>query len=449
MEDKLGDMITGKDSASTDVDTVSGSALTSETRSGAAGQVRLSSEMEGDVVNEIREKAPKVLAEFKKNRNSLDSFGQDSFKKLNSQVDACLNQYRNETGAGESKEVMDILRSMTGKFDDVTKDYGTFAIDKPSHSITRWVRSKFNGVRKWNYDRKDLLEKFDMAEAELAGTSARMSDNITRSEIAIAQNREAQYELIKLAIAMELVRDLADNEVSKIEQQQSGLERTELKWNDLQQQKALLATIIHGVDEKHTEYVSAIFSAYYTAEQMTNIIQLSQGMKSKTNHIINTNIPDMKRVISQIDMMMQARNSAEVGDRVRQADRKINELGDEVMVDGTAYVSSVVESPTTTPEQIQSKVESMIKQNDEIVSAIEEGSKKRLEVEKAAIDGINRIGTSVRSRNDKVVNAMLGEITETAKITARNADQGKSGEPDSAKKDDGGMDVLEADIIGA
>ena len=449
MEDRLGDMITGRESASTDVDTVSGSELTGGTGSEASDQVRLSSEMDSNVVDEIGRNVPRVLAEFKKNRNSLDSFGQGSFKKLNSQVDACLNQYRGKAGAADSKEVMDILRSMTGKFDDVAKDYGTFAIDKPAHSITRWVRSKFNGVRKWNYDRKDVLEKFDMAEAELAGMIARMSDNITRSEIAIAENRKAQYELVKLAIAMELVRDLADKEVGEIEKQQNGLERTDLQWNDLQQQKALLATIIHGVDEKHTEYVSAIFSAYYTAEQMTNIIQLSQGMKSKTSHIINTNIPDMKRVISQIDMMMQARNSAEVGDRVRQADRKINELGDKVMVEGTAYVSSVTESPTTTPEQIQGKVESMIRQNDEMVSAIEEGSKKRLEVEKAAIDGINSIGASVRARNDRVVNAMLGEIADTANVTAKRADKENAVESKHEKKDDDGMDALEAGIIGA
>lgn len=445
MEDRIEDVTTN--GTSTDVDTTtSGSELTNTTRSGASKRVRLSDAMDRNMVHEIEKNAPQVLDKFKEDRNNIDSFGEESLKRLNSQVDACLNQYRGEVGAADSKEVKDILRTMTGDFNDVAKNYGTFAIDKPVNSITRWVRSKFNGVRKWNYDRKDVLEKFNMAEAELAGQVARLSDNITRSEIAIVQNRKAQYELVKLAIAMELVRDLADKEVSEIEEQQSGLEHTDFKWNDLQQRKALLASIIHGVDEKHTEYVSAIFSAYYTAEQMNNIIQLSQGMKSKTNHIINTNIPDMKRVISQIDMMMQARDSAEVGDRVRQADKKINKLGDEVMTEGTAYVSSVSESPTITPEQIQGKVESMIKQNDEIVSAIEEGSKKRLEVEKAAINGINNIGASVRTRNDKVVNAMLGEITEAATRTAED-DQIESSVDTKGKES--GMGNLEADIIGA
>ena len=378
---------------------------------GQAG-VSLSSEVDGKVVETLNEQVPALLDNFKKNRNAIDEFGSGESKKLSDQVNAALERY-GDGGVSDTKEIKDLLRGMndiSGEFENTSKNYGEFAIDKKTNAVVRWVKSKIHTAKKWEYDRKDVIEKFKIAETRITEQDAKLKDNIDRSQHAIELNREAQQNLVKVVVANELVSEAATKEYEEISKKQNGYQQTDLEWNNLQRERVAMASIIHDLGIKHTEYVSSIFSAYETEQQLTQIVNTTIGVKNKLWHILNTSIPDMKLLLMQIDSMLKARNAAEIGEKLTETEKKLSEVSANVITEGNRYASNVAETPTMTADEVRQRVNSVIQQYNDSLQAVKDGNIRRAELENAAVKGINDINNAAVKHDNEMIEAMLRDI---------------------------------------
>lgn len=378
---------------------------------GQAG-VSLSSEVDGKVVETLNEQVPALLDNFKKNRNAIDEFGSGESKKLSDQVNAALERY-GDGGVSDTKEIKDLLRGMndiSGEFENTSKNYGEFAIDKKTNAVVRWVKSKIHTAKKWEYDRKDVIEKFKIAETRITEQDAKLKDNIDRSQHAIELNREAQQNLVKVVVANELVAEAATKEYEEISKKQNGYQQTDLEWNNLQRERVAMASIIHDLGIKHTEYVSSIFSAYETEQQLTQIVNTTIGVKNKLWHILNTSIPDMKLLLMQIDSMLKARNAAEIGEKLTETEKKLSEVSANVITEGNRYASNVAETPTMTADEVRQRVNSVIQQYNDSLQAVKDGNIRRAELENAAVKGINDINNAAVKHDNEMIEAMLRDI---------------------------------------
>ena len=378
---------------------------------GQAG-VSLSSEVDGKVVETLNGQVPALLDNFKKNRNAIDEFGSGESKKLSDQVNAALERY-GDGGVSDTKEIKDLLRGMndiSGEFENTSKNYGEFAIDKKTNAVVRWVKSKIHTAKKWEYDRKDVIEKFKIAETRITEQDAKLKDNIDRSQHAIELNREAQQNLVKVVVANELVAEAATKEYEEISKKQNGYQQTDLEWNNLQRERVAMASIIHDLGIKHTEYVSSIFSAYETEQQLTQIVNTTIGVKNKLWHILNTSIPDMKLLLMQIDSMLKARNAAEIGEKLTETEKKLSEVSANVITEGNRYASNVAETPTMTADEVRQRVNSVIQQYNDSLQAVKDGNIRRAELENAAVKGINDINNAAVKHDNEMIEAMLRDI---------------------------------------
>lgn len=436
---------TGKD-VSTDVDTFHSAA-----RADQAG-VSLSSEVDSGVVEALNKQVPALLDNFKKDRNSIDEFGSGESKKLSDQVNAALERY-GDGGVSDTKEIKDLLRNMndiSGEFENTSKNYGEFAIDKKTNAMIRWVKSKIHSAKKWEYDRKDVLEKFKIAETRITEQDARLKDNIDRSQHAIELNREAQQNLVKVVVANELVADAATKEYERISAKQHEYRQTDLEWNNLQRDRVAMASIIHDLGIKHTEYVSSIFSAYETEQQLTQIVNTTIGVKNKLWHILNTSIPDMKLLLMQIDSMLKARNAAEIGEKLTETEKRLSEVSATVIPEGNKYASTIAETPTMTAEEVRQRVDSVIRQYNDSLQAVKDGNTKRAELENAAVKGINDINDAAVKHDNEMIDAMLRDIDmrkhASAEISDAGNDDGSDLKVESVKTagDDSMADIEEA-----
>lgn len=399
---------------------------------GQAG-VSLSSEVDGKVVETLNEQVPALLDNFKKNRNAIDEFGSGESKKLSDQVNAALERY-GDGGVSDTKEIKDLLRGMndiSGEFENTSKNYGEFAIDKKTNAVVRWVKSKIHTAKKWEYDRKDVIEKFKIAETRITEQDAKLKDNIDRSQHAIELNREAQQNLVKVVVANELVAEAATKEYEEISKKQNGYQQTDLEWNNLQRERVAMASIIHDLGIKHTEYVSSIFSAYETEQQLTQIVNTTIGVKNKLWHILNTSIPDMKLLLMQIDSMLKARNAAEIGEKLTETEKKLSEVSANVITEGNRYASNVAETPTMTADEVRQRVNSVIQQYNDSLQAVKDGNIRRAELENAAVKGINDINNAAVKHDNEMIEAMLRDI-DMRKDASAEINAGKPDADDDA-----------------
>lgn len=399
---------------------------------GQAG-VSLSSEVDGKVVETLNGQVPALLDNFKKNRNAIDEFGSGESKKLSDQVNAALERY-GDGGVSDTKEIKDLLRGMndiSGEFENTSKNYGEFAIDKKTNAVVRWVKSKIHTAKKWEYDRKDVIEKFKIAETRITEQDAKLKDNIDRSQHAIELNREAQQNLVKVVVANELVAEAATKEYEEISKKQDGYQQTDLEWNNLQRERVAMASIIHDLGIKHTEYVSSIFSAYETEQQLTQIVNTTIGVKNKLWHILNTSIPDMKLLLMQIDSMLKARNAAEIGEKLTETEKKLSEVSANVITEGNRYASNVAETPTMTADEVRQRVNSVIQQYNDSLQAVKDGNIRRAELENAAVKGINDINNAAVKHDNEMIEAMLRDI-DMRKDASAEINAGKPDADDDA-----------------
>ena len=84
-------------------------------------------------------------------------------------------------------------------------------------------------------------------------------------------------------------------------------------------------------------------------------------------------------------------------------------------MENTRYVMNIAESPSTSAEEIIATAKSLVAQNNEVIAAIEEGTRKRAEVEQAVATGVVIIDQSVRNRNERIINALMGEAADAEK----------------------------------
>lgn len=388
--------------------------------------VRILDQLPKDTVEKLYGIAGKCLDKFKNDQNSIDDLGSDVLKNLNSIIDRELD--RPNHGNDQSQEINDIVRSMTGDFQSTVKDYDSNTleiIDKKGNALKQWFQSKMYKRKMKRFDSKPILDRFNIVKAKLTQQNAIIDSNISWGQSMMNENIELSRQLAKFIALIEIVRDNAQIEVDSIKNEQSHLNTTDMKWQENQQKISSLAFIIHKLDIKHTEYLSSLFDAYHTNAQIMNLITISDSIKNKTNHIMNYTLNKMKQVVLQIDFMLRVRDVASMDDSIQRSSESALALQRRMSEDGIPYITSIAESPSITKESIIADASSIVHQNNAYIAEIEEGRRKRIEVERAAVRGMETINESMMKKDQDTVHAMLGDEYDNDDMDA-NHDESKS-----------------------
>lgn len=381
-----------------------------------ANAIRFLDRMDDDKKSDLVSKAPVLLDNFLKNENRINHFGDKIIQQVNRVVDRQLEQVSKEI---DYPEINKMIRDMTGDFDEsVTKYEKNTSFDLVQENETklkRWFREKIETFKRESFDAKPLLDRFDYVKAKLSSNNAALSQNIEWGQQLIDANNQAIDHLITLTASVESIRDEAANRAHELEKKLKETDISDANWHVIDDERAALAVVIHDLDIKHTEYVTKLFDAHATNAQIRNIIAISQGVKQKSHDTINNVIPEMKKVIVQIEATMDAKRSAETIEAVQNAKRTARAHLNHAAMENTRYVMNIAESPSTSAEEIIATAKSLVAQNNEVIAAIEEGTRKRAEVEQAVATGVVIIDQSVRNRNERIINALMGEAADAEK----------------------------------
>jgi uncharacterized protein YaaN involved in tellurite resistance len=377
--------------------------------------IRIVDQIGKETVDNLTKLSKQCLPKFEEDQSAIDNLGKDVFDNLTSVIDRELD--RPDRKNDHSKEINDIVRSMTGEFQNTVSDYGgnDSTISKASNSISNWISEKRYKWKMKKFDSKSLLERFQHVKVQLTQQNAILDSNISWGRSMMDESTKSAKQLMKFIALIEIVRDDANKQIVDLQEHQKQLSNNTIEWQDNQARISNLAFIVHKLDIKHTEYISALFDAYNTNAQIMNIITISDGIKNKTNHIMNYTINKMKNVVVQIEFMIQTRGIAAMDDNIEKSTETALDMQRRLSEEGTKYITSISESPDTTRESILASAASIVKQNNAYMEAIEEGRRQRQDVEQAAIEGIHTISENMSEKNIKTIQRMLDPTSNNDK----------------------------------
>jgi len=401
------------DTAGSDLTTTVDDGLTDEQRK--ANVIRFLDKMEPDVHDKLVRAAEPTLEIFLQDENRINHYGDKVVEKVNDLVD---KQLEHVSKKANYPEINKMIRDMTGDFGDSVEEYEKNSsfdlIDEHTSKFKRWLIQRKETMRRKKFDSQAMVERFNYIESKLNEKNAELAYNIDWGHRLIVANNQAIDNLIRITAAIEATRDLASQRANELEAQLKQIDISDPDWHRIDDERTALAVVIHDLDVKHAEYVTKLFDAHASNAQVRNIIAISQGIRQKSNSIVTSTIPNMKKVIAQITMTMEARGQAEFINNAQNAEKTARAYLNHTATENNKFVMQVSESPVLTPETIMDTARAIEQQNNEFIQAIENGMRERQKVEQSVVDGVQLIDQSVRDRNARVIDALMGEASSSS-----------------------------------
>lgn len=368
--------------------------------------------------NKIIKERDFILEKFINDENSINHYGDKVIARVNQIVDNKLSKVSSDKDMNYP-EINKLIRDMTGEFTEQVDDYQStsFDLNKSESAVKKWFKKKMDAFKKNRFDAQSLNQRFDYVKAKLASNNAKLSDNISWGQQLIRENNNAIDNLIILTASIEGIRDEAERRARELQKQLKETDITNPEWHRIDDERTALAVIIHDLDIKHNECVVRLFDAHATNAQIRNIIAISQGIKQKSSQVETSVIPQMKLVISEIEATMQAKSSAELIQSVQDSAEAARHYLNKASLENTKYSMDIAESPTQSAQSIMERAQSIEAQNNELIASIIDGTRRRREVEQAVVTGVQLIDKSVRDRDRRIIDALMGEVGETPQIT--------------------------------
>lgn len=401
------------DTTGSDLATTVDDGLTDEQRK--ANVIRFLDKMEPDVHDKLVRAAEPTLEIFLQDENRINHYGDKVVEKVNDLVD---KQLEHVSKKANYPEINKMIRDMTGDFGDSVEEYEKNSsfdlIDEHTSKFKRWLIQRKETMRRKKFDSQAMVERFNYIESKLNEKNAELAYNIDWGHRLIVANNQAIDNLIRITAAIEATRDLASRRANELEAQLKQIDISDPDWHRIDDERTALAVVIHDLDVKHAEYVTKLFDAHASNAQVRNIIAISQGIRQKSNSIVTSTIPNMKKVIAQITMTMEARGQAEFINNAQNAEKTARAYLNHTATENNKFVMQVSESPVLTPETIMDTARAIEQQNNEFIQAIENGMRERQKVEQSVVDGVQLIDQSVRDRNERVIDALMGEASSSS-----------------------------------
>lgn len=408
------------DTTGSDLTTVVDDGLTDEQRK--ANVIRFLDKMEPDVHDKLVRAAEPTLEIFLQDENRINHYGDKVVEKVNDLVD---KQLEHVSKKANYPEINKMIRDMTGDFGDSIEEYEKNSsfdlIDEHTSKFKRWLIQRKETMRRKKFDSQAMVERFNYIESKLNEKNAELAYNIDWGHRLIVANNQAIDNLIRITAAIEATRDLASRRANELEAQLKQIDISDPDWHRIDDERTALAVVIHDLDVKHAEYVTKLFDAHASNAQVRNIIAISQGIRQKSNSIVTSTIPNMKKVIAQITMTMEARGQAEFINNAQNAEKTARAYLNHTATENNKFVMQVSESPVLTPETIMDTARAIEQQNNEFIQAIENGMRERQKVEQSVVDGVQLIDQSVRDRNARVIDALMGEALSSSSNDSASA----------------------------
>lgn len=362
------------------------------------GETRVKAELE----------AAELLSDMLDNPQIMMTYGLSALQDINALVDRLLH----EVEPVKIPELTQLMKDLNDDMRGVQQDYD---VSDPK------VREKFEnwgkGLRGLLQRGKTLIEmlmedvtsiekQIDRVGANLRGKQMILMENVGYYDELYKENEAAIKKLIYVIGIMELVRDLAVNQAEAIDVGNADL------GDRGQEQKAQLAEFASNMNVKIAEYKGRLWVAWATSPQVRMLRTMNVGLAGRINEMVNVTIPTMRATIVVWRAMMQAQEAAETNDVVRGSANSWLQSFSSAAAVAVPMIAEEVQTPTITPETVYAMAKSIDEQATGIVTAMENGAKRRAELDKAMVTAKQVLDSSAQKISDALVDQVIDQAAK-------------------------------------
>ena len=372
---------------------------------------KLSSEQQTAIMNKV----PTLVDSFMVNQNSLLDFGQSAVEDVNTTVHHILKEQKKL----QIPQVDDLLKNTNQELNGFVKKYkdiGPAELDKKPNLIQKIFKQGKNTLQEFYFDAQSIEQKMDNMAADVVKQENILARNIVSAELLIEDNTKSIENLVGVIAFVEASQQEATKRAQALQTELAALDNATPEHQRKTDLLARTTEVINTLEQQHTEYLSRLFVAWATTPQMRNLVKVSSDMRQKLGMLRRNTIPTMKLSIAQIGMMQQSIKSGVTADAIINANNAALQMLAETSKEAIPALERSVQNPTMSITSVTTLVESLVAQNNGIISAIEQGRKKRAQLENVIVKSAETINDSIKLRDQQIVKALLNESKEMQKI---------------------------------
>ncbi|MCB2846407.1 toxic anion resistance protein [Streptococcus dysgalactiae] len=372
---------------------------------------KLSSEQQTAIINKV----PTLVDSFMVNQNSLLDFGQSAVEDVNTTVHHILKEQKKL----QIPQVDDLLKNTNQELNGFVKKYkdiGPAELDKKPNLIQKIFKQGKNTLQEFYFDAQSIEQKMDNMAADVVKQENILARNIVSAELLIEDNTKSIENLVGVIAFVEASQQEATKRAQALQTELAALDNATPEHQRKTDLLARTTEVINTLEQQHTEYLSRLFVAWATTPQMRNLVKVSSDMRQKLGMLRRNTIPTMKLSIAQIGMMQQSIKSGVTADAIINANNAALQMLAETSKEAIPALERSVQNPTMSITSVTTLVESLVAQNNGIISAIEQGRKKRAQLENVIVKSAETINDSIKLRDQQIVKALLNESKEMQKI---------------------------------
>lgn len=371
-------------------------------------QLSCSDLLRGETRVEAEALAAKLLAEMLDNPQIMMNYGLDALKDINTLVDRLLH----EVEPIKIPELTQLMKNLQDQMRGVQKDYDV-SDPKVREKFEKWAegfRSLFRRgktmIEMLMEDVTSIEKQIDKVGAELRGKQMVLMENVTYYDALYKENEEAIKKLIHVIGIMELIRDLAADQAEAIVVGNADL------GDRGQEQKARLAEFASNMDVKIAEYKGRLWVAWATSPQVRMLRTMNVALAGRINEMVNVTIPTMRMTIVVWRTMMQSQQAAEANAVVREGANEWLQNFAAAAATTTPLIAEEVQTPTISPETVYAMAKSIDEQATGIVTAMENGARRRADLDEAMLTAKQVLDASAEKISDALVNQAVDQAAK-------------------------------------
>ena len=406
-----------------DIDKIANNAITKtdktteiieSTKTQANGQLTFLEKLTPEQQNAIMAKAPQLVDNFISDQNTLLDFGQAAVEEVNNTVNRILAEQKKL----QIPQVDELLKNTNKELNGFVakyKDTQIAELDKKPNFLEKLFKQSKNTLQEFYFDSQNIEQKMDSMAATVVKQEDLLARNIVSAEMLIEDNTKSIENLVGVISFIEATQKEAGARASTLQNEVEQLDTATLDYQTKSQELARLTEVVNTLEQQHTEYISRLYVAWATTPQMRNLVKVSSDMRQKLGMLRRNTIPTMKLSIAQLGILQQSMKSGQVADAISNANNAALQMLAETSKEVIPQMERISQNPTIAVESVTKLAESLVAQNQGIISAIDKGREKRALLEATVIKSAETINDSVKLRDQKIIQALLDQGKEIQK----------------------------------
>jgi uncharacterized protein YaaN involved in tellurite resistance len=381
----------------------------------SSGQIQFLSTLSNDDQEKIKMQAPVLLEKFVADENALLDFGTNAVENVNRVVSRILEEQKQL----QLPEINDILRNANRELTGFSAKYGTIEkadFEEKENLFTKFFKSGKSKLNDLYYDSKNIEQKMDTLAATIVKQEDTLSKNIISGEMLVEENVKSIQPLVGVISVIEASIIEGIQEAEKLKNELLTITPNTPQATQVTDKMTRTTEVVNRLEQCHTEFVSRLYVAWANTPQLRNLLKTSSDLKSKLSLVRLNTIPTMKLTIAQLGFLQQLNATNKIANSIDEANNNALQMLADTSKSVIPEVERTVQNPSVTATTIAKLAQSIVEQNNGLISAIEDGRTKRREVESAIIQNAQVISDSVKLRDVKIIEG----ITNQAKILDQN-----------------------------